>query len=83
MPLTNLDFKLHFYPWQVEPDYVMPPYSVVLTAEMIHYFKSLRAEHGIELTHEQMAWYANMYESQGPDDMWSEYPSHIDECFNA
>jgi len=32
---------------------------------------------------EQRAWYAKMYEEQGPDDMKSEYPSCIEECFHS
>jgi hypothetical protein len=33
------------------------------------------------LADRQPAWYAKMFEEQGPDDMKSEYPSCIEECF--
>lgn len=83
MPLTNLDFKLHFFPWHADAGYRLPAYLVNLTRELTDYFADLRGKHGIVVDADQMAWYAKMIESQGPDDMLSEYPSHIGECFAA
>ena len=80
-PLTQLDFKLHFYAWWMDPDYRLPANSVLITPDLHLYFNELRIKYGIRLDAEQMAWYAKMLEEQGPDDMKSEYPSHIDECF--
>ena len=83
LPLTNLDFKLHFFPWHVDPEYRLPAHQVILTQDLIDYFRDLKVTHGIEIDAEQMAWYAKMYSDQGPDDMKSEYPSRIGECFAA
>jgi hypothetical protein len=80
-PLTPLDFKLHFYGWWMDPEYRLPANSVLVTAELHLYFTELQVKYGIKLDAEQKAWYAKMYEEQGPDDMKSEYPSHIGECF--
>lgn len=79
--LTSIDFKLHFFAWWMDPEYRLPAHQVFITSDMRQYFEDLRAKYGIELDAEQKAWYAKMFEEQGPDDMKSEYPSHMDECF--
>lgn len=80
-PLTALDFKLHFYGWMYNDKYRLPASSVILTAEVIEYFASLKAKHGIVVDGDQMAWYQKKLTTLGWDDMRSEFPSHIDECF--
>jgi hypothetical protein len=82
-PLANQDFKLHFFPWWRHTGYVDDPARVVISQEMGEYFYKLRAEHGIHLTPEQMAWYAAKSRLVGPDDMLREYPSYPDEAFFA
>lgn len=80
-PLTDLDFKLHFFAWWLHPEYVLPANLVVVTVEMKQYFDELLHKHGIKLTANQCAWYVKMYEELGPDDMLSEYPSTLEEAF--
>jgi hypothetical protein len=61
----------------------LPAYQVVVTQELKDYFAEMKAKHGITLDAEQMAWYTKMFaEQHGPDDMKSEYPSCIEECFH-
>lgn len=81
-PLTKLDYKFHFYPWHTDPDCTLMPHGVVITAEMQEYFDTLKAEHGIELTDEQKAWYVKKRDEQG-DDMFKEYPSTPEEAFKV
>jgi len=78
---TTLDFKLHFFAWWMDPDYRVPSHLVLITAQMQAYFAELKTKYGINLDANQKAWYVKMHEEQGPDDMKSEYPSCIEECF--
>lgn len=80
-PLTPLDFKLHFYGWMFRDDYRLPIGSVVLTTEVIEYFAMLKAEHGVVVDGDQMAWYQSKLNLLGTDEMRSEFPSILDECF--
>jgi hypothetical protein len=80
--LSPLDFKLHFYPWWKDSKYVLPADAAVVTSELTRYFDNLKAKHGIDLTPQQMAWYAAKQDQQG-DDMKREFPSTEDEAFEA
>jgi hypothetical protein len=79
--LSQLDFKLHFYAWWMDPKYVVQPNLALVSSEMQEYFDGLRAKHGIILTPEQKAWYVLKYQTLGRDDMHSEFPSAMDETF--
>lgn len=80
-PLTVLDFKLHFYGWMYRDDYRIPVGSVILTQDVIDYFHDLKKRHGVIVDGDQMAWYQMKLASLGWDDMRSEFPSVLDECF--
>lgn len=75
------DFKLHFFPWWQHEGYTEDPENVVVTSDLADYFAKLRSESGIDLTPGQQAWYVGKRRMVGPDDMWREYPSTIDEAF--
>lgn len=79
--LTPLDFKLHFFGWYLDPKYVIPSGLVHVSPELLEYFAELDAKHGIKTSADQRAWYAQKYKLLGEDDMRSEFPSHIGECF--
>lgn len=81
VPLSVLDFKLHFYGWMLRPDYRLPVNQVVITQEVIAYFAELKAKYGIVVDGEQVAWYQSKLKTLGWDDMKEEFPSCIDECF--
>lgn len=74
------EFKLHFFPWHQNREYTANPESVVIPTRLLKDFDELYARHGIELTEEQMAWYA-IQEATLHEDMWAEYPSYVDEAF--
>jgi len=82
MPLTELDFRLHFFPWWKHPGYRLDPASVLIDTELAAYFAEL-AVLEIALDAEQKAWYAAKRRQIGPDDMFREYPSTPEEAFKA
>jgi hypothetical protein len=77
--LSPLDYRLFFFPWYMEKQYVLP-YNVDLTTEQIDYFKGLEKEHGIILNREQKNWYANQQLLLG-DKMKQEFCSTVSEAF--
>jgi hypothetical protein len=81
VPLSVMDFKLHFYGWWMRADYRLPVALAIITQEVRDYFAMLRQKYGIEVDGEQMAWYQVKLATLGWDDMKEEFPSHIDECF--
>ena len=83
--LTAISFKLHFYPWFVDPRCALSPEDarkVVITAEDREYFKRVEAEMDVELTREQRAWYVEKAKTMG-DKMKEEYPSTPKEPFEV
>lgn len=80
--LSSQEFKLHFFPWHENPEYVADPDAVVIPSRLLGYFDELYNRHGISLTEEQQAWYA-IAESTLHEDMWAEFPSYVDEAFKV
>ncbi len=83
-PLTQLDFKLHFFPWFEDPGYSLSDAdtaNVHLTDEQERYFDTLDSK-GIALTPNQEAWYVKKQATQG-DAMKREYPATVEEAFEA
>lgn len=81
--LTPYDWKLHFFGWYNKESNRLPINQVHITSELREYFEELRVKHGIVTDGMQQAWYAKQRETLGPDDIKSEEPSTIDECFFA
>ena len=77
--LTELDFKLFFFPWWVDERYVLEG-DVTFTKEDTDYFEALKAKHGIDLTEPQKKWYVKKRQING-EKMFAEYPSTLDEAF--
>jgi hypothetical protein len=78
--LSTLDWKLHFFPWWIEPTYVLDTGGITVDMEKKMYFQSLKERHGISLTAEQKAWYLKKAKTMG-NKMKEEFPSFLDECF--
>lgn len=78
-PLTDLDYKFHFFPWWKDQKYALTNPYYVINADDQEYFDKLAAN-GIHTTPEQRAWYIKKAETQGGD-MRREYPSTPDEAF--
>jgi len=80
-PLNPMEFKFHFFPWWQDERYSLSdPKHVEIVPRMAKYFAELRANHGIELTAGQMAWYVTR-EAELGGDMKQEYPSTPEEAF--
>lgn len=81
--LTQLDFKMHFFPWWKDKRYALPDaHNVTLTDAQDKYFDELSHKHGIDLTPEQEAWYVKKLEVMR-DDMRREFPATVEEAFEA
>lgn len=81
-PPTNLDFRLHFFPWYTSADYTLDPAGQVIPDTLKTYFRELQAKLGITLTPGQMDWYAAKKRTL-KGDMKREYPSTVEEAFEA
>jgi hypothetical protein len=81
-PLSQLDFRFHFFAWWQHPGYRLEPRTVRVTAELLEYFDKIKASHKITLDDEQRAWYAAQYAAMGPNEMYQEYPSYAEEAFH-
>jgi hypothetical protein len=84
-PLTRLSWKLHFYPWFVDPRCALTKEearTVAIPDADKEYFAKIEADQGVELTREQRAWYVVKAQTQG-DKMKEEYPSSEEEPFEV
>lgn len=77
--LSDLDYKLHFFPWYKETAYALTQ-KTDYPVELTDYFAKLQKEHGIELTQPQRNWYARQRIILG-DKLQQEFPSTISEAF--
>ena len=75
------EYALHFFPWHENPEYATDA-DAAIPARLLNYFDELYNRQGIELSEEQMAWYA-AEEAIQHEDMWSEFPSYVDEAFKV
>lgn len=80
--LTELDFKLFFFPWWIDERYTIDSVHFVIPKELQDYFKLLKDKHAIELTDGQQRWYTKK-KQLNRDKMFAEYPSTLDEAFMA
>jgi hypothetical protein len=83
--LTQLDFKYHFYPWWMNPKYVLSEEDTkqaVFNRQQTEYFNKVEKVMDTKLTLPQRAWYVMKKQWNG-DDMKREYPSTDDEPFEA
>jgi len=79
--LSQLDFKLFFFPWWEDPRYVMDG-EVFIDKEFEEYFEKLKQSHGIKLSNEQKSWYIKK-KKVNKEKMFSEFPSTLDEAFQV
>jgi hypothetical protein len=80
--LSRHDYRLHFFPWYLSPEYRLDPSYVQFTREDGFYFASVESQTGCTINPEQRAWYVKKREKLGPD-MLREYPSTPQEAFQA
>ncbi len=80
--LSNLQFKMHFYPWWKEPDYTMDPKGIIIPSRLKKYFKEKEGILKIKFTSGQKAWYTLQEATQGTD-MFNQYATTIEESFKV
>jgi hypothetical protein len=83
--LTTMSWKLHFYPWFVDPRCALTPVDakkVVITDEHKEYFAKVEAKMDVELSAEQRAWYVMKAQTMS-DKMKEEFPSTPEEPFEV
>lgn len=80
--LTELDFKIFFFPWWIDERYSLDSVQFIIPKEMQAYFDLLKDKYGIVLTDGQKRWYTKKKELNR-DKMFAEYPSTLEEAFMA
>lgn len=80
--LTVMDFRFHFFPWYMEPNYVLDPQFVQLDQETELYLAELAAEVQVEFSPAQKAWYFKKKQQQKYK-IYQEYPSTAAEAFKV
>lgn len=84
-PLTNKDFRMHFFAWWQEPGYRIEA-DVVMTDKDREYFDTLEGETGTTIDRQQRNWYVATRDAEfggDPEKMWQEYPSTAKEAFQV
>ena len=79
-PLTDLDFKFHFFPWYDDDGYTLKPDNVIITSQITEYLDEQEKNLGVKLTDGQRAWYQKTRDTLG-DDMKREHPTTPEEAF--
>jgi hypothetical protein len=82
VPLSTIQSRFHFFPWHLDPRYVLNDHGRTLRPETIAYFERLRANDQITCTPDQMLWYDDKHQEQGHG-MKKEFPSTPGEAFEA
>jgi len=78
-PLTNMDFKFHFFPWwQDSRNSLSDP--VPVPQPLLKYFEKIETEIGQTLTDQQRWWYVKKHNRLG-DDLKREHPATPKEAF--
>ena len=79
-PESDLDWRLHFYPWFKKAVYRLDPSTVIIPEADRKYFDALQAKLGITIDAQQRAWYVKKKETLKRK-MKREYPSTPEEAF--
>jgi hypothetical protein len=79
--LSELEYKLFFYPWMDEPEYATRE-KITYDVELTDYFDKIERETGREITQHQRNWYALQSKLLG-DKIKQEFPSTVSEAFLA
>lgn len=79
---TELDFWVVFLAWYDEPEYTLEGNVGQITDRINDYLDKKELECGVKFTDGQRLWYYVTEREQGAE-MFSEYPTTIDECWMA
>ena len=84
-PLTERDYRFHFFPWWQEEKYRLAG-NIVLTDGDNKYFDTIESLCGCRISVEQRNWYVATRDADfggDPEKMWQEYPSTSKEAFQV
>jgi hypothetical protein len=85
-PLTERDYRFHFFPWHGDDSYRMATANVLITPKDHEYFDRIEATEQCALDDEQRAWYVATRDTDfagSAERMWQEYPSTPREAFQV
>ena len=85
-PLTERDYRFHFFPWWQEERYRMDHEGVVMTQKDHDYFDKIEADMGTKIDMEQSAWYVATRDADftgSEESMKQEYPGTPKEAFEV
>lgn len=77
--LSDLDYKLFFYPWMSDKEYSIQS-GFTITTDQTDYFDKLEDDLDIEISIGQRRWYAKQQSILG-DKIRQEFPSTVQEAF--
>ncbi len=83
-PLSEKDYRFHFFSWWDADEYELDPALVVFTERDHEYFRRVEAIIGRPISMRKRAWYVATRRADFADEaplMWQEYPSYPDEAF--
>lgn len=83
-PLSEKDYRFHFFSWWDADEYELDPGLVVFTEQDHEYFRRVEAIIGRSISMRKRAWYVATRRADFADEaplMWQEYPSYPDEAF--
>ncbi|MEY4932812.1 MAG: hypothetical protein RLZZ403_1132 [Pseudomonadota bacterium] len=83
-PLSQKDYRFHFFSWWDADEYEIDPSLVVFTDRDHEYFRRVEAIIGRPISMRKRAWYVATRRADFADEaplMWQEYPSYPDEAF--
>jgi hypothetical protein len=85
-PLTERDYRFHFFPWWQDEHYRLEGGHVGVSEKDAEYFDKVEAEAGCAIEPSQRRWYVATRDSDfsgDPEKMWQEYPSTPKEAFQV
>jgi hypothetical protein len=85
-PLTERDYRFHFFPWWGDESYRMATDNVLLTPKDHEYFDRIEVAEQCKLDDQQRAWYVATRDTDfagSAERMWQEYPSTPKEAFQV
>ena len=84
-PLAAAEWRFHFFPWHVMPEYRAPANDNTPVSATDHkYFDEVEVDQGTVISLDQRRWYVAKRESDFSGDaekMWREFPSTPAECW--
>lgn len=82
-PLTELDWRMFFFAWWLDPQYQLKGADwFAIPKEFEDYFREIEKTTGRILTIEQKRWYVKAKDTNG-DNMFTQFPSTLEEAFSV